>query len=67
MSNEQLTENQPRPKNQEISRAPMRFNNHTELNAPIDHIYAVINWQERYHQPEPIKQDRAKCDPNKFC
>ncbi|PON76258.1 hypothetical protein PanWU01x14_036760, partial [Parasponia andersonii] len=66
-SNEQLMENQPRPKKQEISRAPIWFNNHTELNAPIDHIYAVSNQKERYHQPEPMKRDRAKRDPNKFC
>ncbi|PON44063.1 hypothetical protein PanWU01x14_269990 [Parasponia andersonii] len=66
-NNEQLKENQPRPKRQEISRAPMRFNNHTELNAPINHIYAVTNQKERFRQPEPMKQDRTKCNPNKFC
>ncbi|PON68759.1 hypothetical protein PanWU01x14_093650, partial [Parasponia andersonii] len=66
-NNEQANENQPRPKRQETSKAPMRFNNHTELNTPIDHIYAVINQKERYRQPGPMKRDRAKCDPNKFC
>ncbi|PON80612.1 hypothetical protein PanWU01x14_001680 [Parasponia andersonii] len=45
----------------------MRFNNYTELNAPIDHIYVVTNQQKRYRQPELMKRERVRCDPNKFC
>ncbi|PON68030.1 hypothetical protein PanWU01x14_098340, partial [Parasponia andersonii] len=45
----------------------MRFNNYTELNAPIDHIYMVTNLQEWYRQPEPMKRDRVRRKPNKFC
>ena len=64
--NERPTEKQPELKRQEVPKAPMRFNNYTELSAPIDHIYAVTNQQERYRQSKPIKRERAKRDPNKF-
>ncbi|PON41634.1 hypothetical protein PanWU01x14_288080, partial [Parasponia andersonii] len=31
------------------------------------HIYAVTNQKEQYRQPKPMKRDRTKRDPNKFC
>ncbi|KAM6542773.1 hypothetical protein CsatB_007220 [Cannabis sativa] len=62
-----LAKSPPKKESSPKRKGGPRFVNYTELAVPRDHIYAIEEKNGVFKKPPPIKGNRDKRDPKKFC
>ncbi|XP_060965551.1 uncharacterized protein LOC133034477 [Cannabis sativa] len=62
-----LAKSPPKKESSPKRKGGPRFVNYTELAVPRDHIYAIKEKNGVFKKPPPIRGNRDKRDPKKFC